>query len=232
MSFGVAPSASCDLPFPNTGQEEYICIQVKVESTRKKRTHGTGSAVDSDSLQHTWVVVVHTSDGVSHTAAIIACGNEFNDLSTRTGKGAYQQVVVPELSRISFPPQVLSPMVACDKIYKDERERRERRNVRVHDAERQVTTCWLEWLSLVGRVEQKSKSCEKSERGGNGPLLPFVETRWEYLYARYRYDRTSTLSRKMFKWRIRSVVGLGGQDWKMERGGESTVAELLRVGVD
>ena len=26
----------------------------------------------------------------------------------RVGEGAYQQVVIPELSRISFPPQILS----------------------------------------------------------------------------------------------------------------------------
>jgi len=52
-------------------------MHVKVESTRKERTYGTGCGVDSNSLQHTQVVVAHTSDGVFHTVAVIGCGNEF-----------------------------------------------------------------------------------------------------------------------------------------------------------
>lgn len=55
--------------------------------------------------------MVHTSGGVLHTAAVMGYECAIKDDQThRIRKGkieAYNQVVVPELGRIAFPPQVL-----------------------------------------------------------------------------------------------------------------------------
>ena len=62
-------------------------MHVKVESTRKERKYGTGCEVDSNSLQHTRVVVAHTSDGVIYSAAVIGCGSEFKRPRYEGGRG-------------------------------------------------------------------------------------------------------------------------------------------------
>jgi len=51
-----------------------VCMSKLNQHERKGYT---GSAVDSNSLQHTWVMVAHTSCGVFHTADVIGCRNEF-----------------------------------------------------------------------------------------------------------------------------------------------------------